>query len=106
MKLYKLIIKNFRGLKGEHNEIKYEDSNILFLIGQNNVGKSTYLRAYEYFVTSKQVAHKTDFNDQNTSVPIEMEGWFIKEDIDDNDEDYKSKDPDWVKKWTDKAILR
>lgn len=105
MKLYKLIIKNFRGLKGEHNEIKYEDSNILFLIGQNNVGKSTYLRAYEYFVTSKQVARITDFNDQDTSVPIEMEGWFIKEDFDDNDEDYKARDPDWVSKWTNKDKL-
>ena len=99
MKLYKLIIKNFRGLKGEENEIKYEDSNILFLIGQNNVGKSTYLRAYEYFVTPKQVAVITDFYNQDITIPIEMEGWFVKEDKDDQDESYTSKDPDWVDKW-------
>lgn len=42
MKLQKLIIKNFRGLKGE-NVINFENSNIIFLIGQNNVGKSTFL---------------------------------------------------------------
>lgn len=101
MKLYKLIIKNFRGLKGEENEIKYEDSNILFLIGQNNVGKSTYLRAYEYFVTPKQVAVITDFYNQDITIPIEMEGWFVKEDKDDQDESYTSKDPDWVDKWAD-----
>lgn len=101
MKLYKLIIRNFRGLKGEENEIKYEDSNILFLIGQNNVGKSTYLRAYEYFVTPKQVAVTTDFYNQDITIPIEMEGWFVKEDKDDQDESYASKDPDWVAKWAD-----
>ncbi|WP_308597081.1 AAA family ATPase [uncultured Parabacteroides sp.] len=99
MKLYKLIIKNFRGLKGEKNEIKYKESNILFLIGQNNVGKSTYLRAYEYFVNPKQVVDITDFYDQNTTIPIEMEGWFIKEEQDDEDDTYKLKDPEWVSKW-------
>ena len=42
MKLQKLIIKNFRGLKGDKNIIDFSDSNIIFLIGQNNVGKSSY----------------------------------------------------------------
>ena len=50
MKLQKITIKNFRGLKGENNTIDFSNSNIIFLIGQNNVGKSTYLRAYEFFV--------------------------------------------------------
>ena len=43
MKLQKLIISNFRGLKGNKNIINFADSNIIFLIGQNNVGKSTSL---------------------------------------------------------------
>ena len=37
MKLCKLTIKNFRGLKGDQNIINFEDSNIIFLIGQNDI---------------------------------------------------------------------
>lgn len=48
MRLYQLKIKNFRGLKGDGNIIKFDNSDIIFLIGQNNVGKSTYLRGYEF----------------------------------------------------------
>lgn len=105
MRLYQLTIKNFRGLKGERNTIKFEKSDIIFLIGQNNVGKSTYLRGYEFFVNSKQVAKRSDFYDYNPSIPIEMEGWFIHEAEDVEDESFagkgKSKDPQWVAKWAD-----
>lgn len=105
MRLYQLTIKNFRGLKGERNTIKFEKSDIIFLIGQNNVGKSTYLRGYEFFVNSKQVAKRSDFYDYNPSIPIEMEGWFIHEAEDVEDESFagkgKSKDPQWVSKWAD-----
>lgn len=105
MRLYQLTIRNFRGLKGERNTIKFEKSDIIFLIGQNNVGKSTYLRGYEFFVNSKQVAKRSDFYDYNPSIPIEMEGWFIHEAEDVEDESFagkgKSKDPQWVSKWTD-----
>ena len=101
MKLQKLIISNFRGLKGSDNIIDFSNSNILFLIGQNNVGKSTYLRAYEFFVISKQSAKLEDFYDYNINNHIVIEGWFLKEDTDDNDKDLnkETKDPDWVKKW-------
>ena len=61
MKLQKLIVKNFRGLKGENNVIDFSKSNIIFLIGQNNVGKSSFLRAYEFFVNSSQKASLSDF---------------------------------------------
>lgn len=105
MRLYQLTIKNFRGLKGERNTVKFEKSDIIFLIGQNNVGKSTYLRGYEFFVNSKQVAKRSDFYDYNPSIPIEMEGWFIHEAEDVEDESFagkgKSKDPQWVSKWAD-----
>lgn len=103
MKLQRLIISNFRGLKGEKNIIDFSKSNILFLIGQNNVGKSTYLRAYEFFVNSKQNATKEDFYNYDTSIPIVMEGWFLKEDNDENEDelqkDGKNKDPKWAEKW-------
>lgn len=103
MKLQKLIISNFRGLKGNENIINFSNSNIIFLIGQNNVGKSTYLRAYEFFVNSKGVAKHEDFYNYDTSIPIIIEGWFLKEEHDDEDEELKKNgkttDPDWVNKW-------
>lgn len=104
MKLQKLIIENFRGLKGKENIIDFSNSNIIFLIGQNNVGKSTYLRAYEFFVNSKQSAKIEDFyNHKIDNNPIVIEGWFFKEEQDDNDEELvgkgKTSEPDWVNKW-------
>ena len=105
MRLYQLKIKNFRGLKGDGNIIKFDNSDIIFLIGQNNVGKSTYLRGYEFFVNSKQVAKRPDFYDYNPEIPIEMEGWFVHEDEDIEDESFvgkgRTKDPEWVSKWAD-----
>lgn len=103
MKLHKLIISNFRGLNGDKNIIEFSNSNIIFLIGQNNVGKSTYLRAYEFFTNSSQKAVLEDFNDHNTEIPIIIEGWFLKEDEDEDDTDLQGKgktsEPKWVEKW-------
>ncbi len=103
MKLQKLIISNFRGLKGNENIIDFSKSDIIFLIGQNNVGKSTYLRAYEFFVTPKQKATKEDFYNYDSSNKIEIEGVFLKEEGDDELDDFvgsgRTRDPDWVDKW-------
>jgi predicted ATP-dependent endonuclease of OLD family len=103
MKLAKLKIQDFRGLKGENNIIDFANSNIIFLIGQNNVGKSTYLRAYEFFTNSSQKAVIEDFYNHNQDTPIVIEGWFIKENEDENDTDLqgkgKDKDPEWMNKW-------
>ena len=103
MKLQKLIISNYRGLKGSENIIDFLNSDIIFLIGQNNVGKSTYLRAYEFFVNPKQSATIEDFYNYNKAVPIIIEGWFLKEKNDDDEADFKGSgknvEPDWVKKW-------
>ena len=103
MKLAKLKIQNFRGLKGENNIIDFIDSNIIFLIGQNNVGKSTYLRAYEFFTNSSQKAATEDFYNHNLNNSIIIEGWFIKDDDDIDDDDLKGKgkekDAEWISKW-------
>lgn len=105
MKLEKLIISNFRGLKGNENIINFSNSNIIFLIGQNNVGKSTYLRAYEFFVNPKQNATIEDFYNYKIDTPIIIEGWFLKEHEDDDKEDFvgkgKNSEPTWVRKWVD-----
>lgn len=109
MKLQKLIIKNFRGLKGNQNIIDFSNSNIIYLIGQNNVGKSSILRAYEFFVGSSQKATLSDFYNYDTTNPIEIEGIFLKEADDDDVEDFvgtgKKAEPDWVNKWVDENDL-
>ena len=110
MRLCKLIIKNFRGLKGDKNIIDFENSNIIFLIGQNDIGKSTFLKAYEFFVNSKQKAEKSDFNNYDTNTPIEIIGEFLKEDFDSENEDFSSVEPEWIDKWvnpeTNKIIIK
>jgi len=103
MKLQKLIIKNFRGLGGEKNVIDFSKSNIILLLGQNNVGKSSFLRAYEFFVNSRQTATLSDFFNYNIAVPIEIEGVFLKEPNDEDDVELtgkgKQSEPEWVNKW-------
>lgn len=108
MKLLRLSIQNFRGIKGEKiedNTIDFSGSNIVFLIGQNNVGKSSFLRAYEFFVAPKQVANKEDFHDYKAENQIVIEAHFLKESQDESDQELagsgKASDPEWFKKWTD-----
>ncbi len=107
MKLKKLIIKNFRSIKGEQNVIDFDGSNIIFLIGQNNVGKSSILHAYEYFVNSKQKVTSKDFHNYDVSIPIEIEAWFTKEEEDglDNELSAKGKEPDWISKWVNSESI-
>ena len=49
MRLLKLRIKNFRGIScgenGKGIEVRLDDQNIIFLIGKNNIGKSSILYA-------------------------------------------------------------
>ncbi|EGT0695578.1 ATP-dependent endonuclease [Clostridium perfringens] len=110
MKLCKLIIKNFRGLKGDKNIIDFENSNIIFLIGQNDIGKSTFLKAYEFFVSPRQKAEKSDFNNYDINNPIEIIGEFLKEDVDSENEDFSKVEPEWINKWvnpkTNKIIIK
>ncbi len=46
-----LAVDNFRGVTGgvDNNKIRFDDKNAIFLFGQNNVGKSSFLRAYKAF---------------------------------------------------------
>ena len=52
MKLINFSVNNFRAISGglENNKISFDGSNTIFIFGQNNVGKSTFLAAYEFFV--------------------------------------------------------
>lgn len=70
MKISFFGVNNFRGISGGlgQNKIIFEDTNTLFIYGQNNVGKSTYLRAYEDFYRDTKPTisdfYKSDFNNQ------------------------------------------
>lgn len=105
MKLRKMIVKNFRAIGGVESEICFGSSNIIFLIGQNNVGKSSFLKAYEFFINPKQKAAKEDFHKYDTNIPIEIEMWFTKEEQDDSDVALsgagRNTEPDWITKWVD-----
>lgn len=51
MKIISFGVNNFRGISGgiQNNTIEFNNSNTIFLLGQNNVGKSSFLKAYEFF---------------------------------------------------------
>lgn len=98
MKLVELRIRNFRALGGNRNTIRFEDSNVIFLIGQNDVGKSSFLNAFEFFVSPKQKAAAADFFKYNATVPIEIEADFRKEAGDEDNPDFTG-EPGWIDKW-------
>lgn len=98
MKLVKLRVKNFRGIGGDRNSINFTNSNVIFLIGPNNSGKSTFLHAYEYFVAPKQKALVSDFFKNDTNTPIEIEADFLQEEDDVDSADF-SAEPEWISKW-------
>ena len=82
MKLLDITIKNFRSIKGDGVTLSFENSDIIFLFGQNNAGKSSLLSAYEYLVTPKKKAHLEDFLGFKTENPIEIKATFLKEERD------------------------
>ncbi|PKG45434.1 MULTISPECIES: ATP-dependent endonuclease [unclassified Planococcus (in: firmicutes)] len=88
MKLKKLRVSNFRGIGGDADnpgiEIDFEDIDLVFLIGQNNTGKSSILHAYEYFVLSKIESKFSDFHKRNLN-PITIEGWIQTESDEDRE---------------------
>ncbi len=101
MRLKKLQVKNYRGLNGEENVIEFDGVDIIFLIGQNNNGKSTFLQAYNMFTQSKAIATVEDFFNKNSSNPIEIFAEFIVEDSDKGDSILEKGDPNWIDKWVD-----
>lgn len=83
MKLSSISVKNFRALRGDHATIRFDNSDIIFIFGQNNTGKSAVLDAYVYLVTPKQKAELSDFHGYDPKVPIVIEATFLKEAGDD-----------------------
>lgn len=97
MKLVEFEICNFRTLRGKGHKIRTDGPNIIFLLGQNNVGKSSILDAYEYLVKPKKKATLEDFCGFEARVPIEIFATFQIEPGD--DEAFEEKG---LQKWVDK----
>lgn len=85
MKIEFFAVNNFRGICGglDLNKIIFHDINTLFIYGQNNVGKSTFLKAYEFFYNNSKPT-QDDFNKRETDRPIEFE---IEVSLDKDDKD-------------------
>lgn len=83
MRIVYFAVNNFRGLTGglENNKIYFESSNTLFIFGQNNSGKSTFLQAYEFFYRDASPKAQ-DFFKQKIDKPIEFELEVGLEDLD------------------------
>lgn len=68
MKILNFAVNNFRSISGglEANRINFDDSSTLFIFGQNNVGKSTFLQAYQFFYENKTPQTADFFNQVDT----------------------------------------
>ncbi len=74
MRLIELKIRNFGCIDEKGITIKID--NIVVLIGPNNVGKTTVLKAYEVFGSSGAALTLNDFYQNNESNPVEISGVF------------------------------
>jgi len=82
MKIANFAVNNFRGISGgiEQNRIDFRDINTLFIFGQNNTGKSTFLKAYDFFYhdTSHTVEDHYRKKTENTieiEIEVELDEW-------------------------------
>lgn len=96
MKLLEISIKNFRSVSDIPVKIKFDKSDIIFLFGPNNSGKSSILKAYEKLVTARSKCEISDFNGYNKLNPIEISGVFEYSDADEDNFGKKG-----LSKWVD-----
>jgi putative ATP-dependent endonuclease of the OLD family len=83
MKIVNFSLNNFRGISGglERNRIDFQGINTLFIFGQNNAGKSTFLKGYEFFYNDEKPS-ENDFHRKDTTNSIEIE---IEVELDERD---------------------
>lgn len=74
MKIISFWVNNFCWISGwiETNTIHFNNSNTIFLFWQNNVWKSTFLKAYDFFYNNSKI-WEDDLNTKNTWGVIEFE---------------------------------
>jgi len=68
MRMSKVEIANFRAIKSAEMSILP----VTAIIGENNSGKSTFLRGVDLFFSSSPKVQKEDFHDHDVSEPIEI----------------------------------
>ncbi|EKE18702.1 MAG: hypothetical protein ACD_9C00258G0003 [uncultured bacterium] len=74
MKIISFGVNNFRCINGgiDNNSINFENSNTVFIFGQNNAGKSTFLKAYDFFYKDENPT-VDDFFEKNINEEIVFE---------------------------------
>lgn len=99
MKIISFAVNNFRGISGgiENNTIEFNNSNTIFLLGQNNVGKSSFLKAYEYFYRNTSPSPE-DIYRINPEINIEFELVLQLDEYDFQKESIKNKQES-LKEW-------
>ncbi len=99
MKIISFGVNNFRGISGgiEKNTIEFNNSNTIFLLGQNNVGKSSFLKAYEFFHNNTSPTYEDIYRMDPNNV-IEFEMVFELDEYDFKKESIKNK-KEGLKKW-------
>ncbi len=102
MKIISFGVNNFRGISGgiENNTIEFHNSNTIFLLGQNNVGKSSFLKAYEFFYKNTTTTAE-DFYRMNLENSIEFE-LVLQLDMYDFQKDSLKNKQEGLKKWLNK----
>lgn len=90
MKLCELQVKNFCCIDDAGIRIKID--NIIILIGPNNVGKTTVLKAYELFGKSGEAQSIESFYQRNEDNAIEIAGIFSEI----SEEDKKQIGEKWI----------
>ncbi|AIR69178.1 ATP-dependent nuclease [Dickeya fangzhongdai] len=76
MKISFFGVNNFRAISGgvDNNRIIFKDTNTLFIYGANNVGKSTFLKAYLFFYSNEKPIIDDFFRrDDKNSIEFELE---------------------------------
>jgi predicted ATP-dependent endonuclease of OLD family len=99
MKIISFGVNNFRGISGgiEKNTIEFNNSNTIFLLGQNNFGKSSFLKAYEFFYNNTSPTYEDIYRMDSCNI-IEFEMVFELDEYDFKKESIKNK-KEGLKKW-------
>lgn len=105
MRIITFGVNNFRGMSGgiDNNTIEFRDSNTIFLLGQNNVGKSSFLKAYEFFYKNTSPTEDDLYKLDSNNV-MEFELTLQLDDYDFKKESIKNKQ-EGLKKWLNNENL-
>ncbi|MDI9355062.1 MAG: hypothetical protein QM532_02520, partial [Cyanobium sp. MAG06] len=84
MKIKSFAINNFKCINGglDNNRIVFDDSNTVFIFGKNNVGKSTFLQGYEFYIKDEKANKLEYYFNKNMENVIEFELEVIIDNVD------------------------